>query len=199
MLDLRFLKWKAWAIITGHEEDYVVLKEDNKGRYIEYFIKKGAPHDNRCLSWYDSYQENAYIRNGWVDGLSEEDKRKRLAAIKQKRDNKVGGLFKLSSFTCGFEEFLKMRLEESEEAWKEFHPGEPFVPEYHICKVGHPAPKCKECQCKHWTYEEPVKCACWSLKEVDLEKELEDVENLRIPIGKIEDYKFLLEKLMKNE
>ena len=43
----------------------VILKKDDKGYYIEYAFKEGAPHDNRCLSWYDSYQPEAYRQNGW--------------------------------------------------------------------------------------------------------------------------------------
>ena len=46
-------------------DSIVVLKKDDKGYYIEYAFKEGAPHDNRCLSWYDSYQPEAYIRNMW--------------------------------------------------------------------------------------------------------------------------------------
>lgn len=153
------------ATISGELDEYVYLREDKDGKYIEYAFQDGAPHDNRCLSWYDSYQENAYIRNGWVAGLSDEDKRARLDAIKKKRDSRVGQLFKLSSFTCGYEEYQERRLEESKESWEEHHPDEPFVPEDHICKVGNPANRCREVQCVHWTYKEPVKCACWMLSE----------------------------------
>ena len=161
-------KIKLAAVLSGDADRYVYLRKDDKGFYIEYAFKEGAPHDNRCLSWYDSYQEEAYIRNRWFVNETDEYKKIHLDAIKRKRDSRVGGLFKLSSFTCGYEEFLDIRLEETKKLWEEFHPDEPFVKENHICTVGHPAPKCKECHCKHWTYEEPVKCACWSLKEVDV-------------------------------
>ena len=44
---------------------------------------------------------------------------------------------------------------------------EPFIPEDHICKVGCPAKGCD--WVKHrvlpWTQENPVKCACWLLKD----------------------------------
>ena len=73
----------------------VVLKKDDKGYYIEYAFKEGAPHDNRCLSWYDSYQEEAYIRNGWVDGLSDEEARKRL-------DEKIDVYQKMTSESTRF-------------------------------------------------------------------------------------------------
>ena len=158
-------KIRIAAILSGDTEKYVYLRKDEKGFYIEYAFKEGAPHDNRCLSWYDSYQEKAYIRNGWVKDVPDKKDIEYLAIIKKKRDDRVGQLFKLSSFTCGFEENTESRLKESEETWKEYHEDEPFVPENHICRVGNPAPKCKECHCKHWTYEEPVKCACWSLSE----------------------------------
>ena len=156
------------AKLNGELDKYVYLREDAEGKYIEYAFIEGAPHDNRCLSWYDSYQEKAYIRNKWVDGLSDEDKKIRLAAIKKNRDNRVGQLFRLSSFTCGFEENENGRLDESRKTWEEYHKGEPFVPSDHICKVGCPAKKCRDLHCKHWTYDEPVKCACWYLCEVDV-------------------------------
>ena len=163
------------AKLYGELDKYVYLREDAEGKYIEYAFIEGAPHDNRCLSWYDSYQEEAYIRNHWVgrssaweDPLSDEEVKLRLAAIKKKRDDRVGGLFRLSSFTCGYEENQEHMLEEAKKPWEEYHKGEPFVPEDHICKVGKPAKKCLETHCKYWTYKEPVKCACWHLYEPEV-------------------------------
>jgi hypothetical protein len=158
------------AKLNGELDQYVYLREDADGKYIEYAFIEGAPHDNRCLSWYDSYQEKAYIRNKWTEGLSDEDVKLRLAAIKKKRDDRVGGLFRLSSFTCGYEESQERRLEEDKKSWEEYHKGEPFVPEDHICKVGKPANKCRDLYCRHWTYDEPVKCACWYLHEAEVPK-----------------------------
>ena len=161
---------------------YVIFKKDDKGYYIEYAFTDGAPHDNRCLSWYNSYQEKAYIRNKWVEGLNEEEKQKRLSGIKTKIDAKVGKLFRLSSFTCGCEEYPEDALKEREKSWKEHHSeDEPFIPEDHICRVGCPAKKCRDLQCKHWTYDEPVKCACWHLNE---ETTIEDfIKNYKITIN----------------
>ena len=158
-------KLKFIAILYNELDKYVYLREDDKGKYIEYAFQEGVPHDNRCLSWYDSYQENAYIRNGWTKNLSEEEKEKYLNVIKKNRNDRVGEIFELSSFTCGSEENVEERLKESKKAWEEYHPGKPFIAEDHICKVGCPAKKCRDLQCKHWTYEEPVKCACWYLNE----------------------------------
>jgi len=152
----------------------VVLKKDDKDYYIEYAFKEGAPHDNRCLSWYDSFQEDAYRQNGWfktLDGVEiPEDKiQKRLADIRQERDAKVGKVFRLASFSCGYEEDPENSLKESKITWNEYHKDEegnplPFIPEDHICKVGCPARGCEWCK-GHWTYENPVKCACWFLKD----------------------------------
>ena len=145
----------------------VVLKKDDKGYYIEYAFKEGAPHNNRCLSWYDSYQPEAYRQNGWLNDLTEDETQKRLDQIRQAREEKVGKVFRLSSFTCGYEEDEKNRLIDSEKIWNEFHKDEPFIPEDHICKVGCPAKKCLlngNCS-KYWTYENPVKCACWFLRD----------------------------------
>ena len=151
----------------------VVLKKDDKGYYIEYAFKEGAPHDNRCLSWYDSYQPEAYRRNGWFktnDGvdLPEDETKKRLDQILKERDAKVGKVFRLASFTCGYEEDEKGSLEEREKSWNEFHTDEngvfePFIPQNYVCKVGCPA-KCCDWH-RHWTYENPVKCACWFLRD----------------------------------
>ena len=55
---------KAWATATDNLEIFVYLREDENGRYIEYAFIEGAPHDNRCLSWYDKLQPNALRRNG---------------------------------------------------------------------------------------------------------------------------------------
>lgn len=185
-------KLKVYATLSGELDKYVYLREDKEGKYIEYAFQKGAPHDNRCLSWYDSYQENAYIRNKWCEGLSEEGKHIYLDAIKSKRDRRVGKIFKLHSFTCGYEEDLKGCLENSKENWQKYHPNEPFIPEDHICKVGNPANKCKETRCKYWTYKEPVKCACWYLLEVYES----DYSSVNIPIDiacklfeQLKDYK----------
>lgn len=152
----------------------VVLKKDDKGYYIEYAFKEGAPHDNRCLSWYDSYQPEAYRRNGWFktnDGvdLPEDETQKRLNQIRQAREAKIGKVFRLASFTCGYEEDLEGSLKERKENWDNYHKDEngnplPFVPEDHICKVGCPA-KCCDWWKGHWTYESPVKCACWFLRD----------------------------------
>lgn len=155
----------------------VVLKKDDKGYYIEYVFKEGAPHDNRCLSWYDSYQPEAYRKNGWFktrDGidLPDEETQKRLDMIREEREKKIGKVFRLSAFTCGFEEDEKNQLIESENAWNKFHKDEdgnpePFIPEDHICKVGCPAKACEWVRHRvlPWTYENPVKCACWLLKD----------------------------------
>lgn len=156
-------KIKISAILNGDIDNYVYLRKDEQGFYIEYAFKEGAPHDNRCLSWYDSYQEKAYIRNEWFEGLTEEETQKRLSIIKSGREAKIGQLFELYSFTCGYEENQEEALDNSKENWNKYHE-EPFIPEDHICKVGKPAPLCRKCQCKYWTYEEPVKCACWVLK-----------------------------------
>lgn len=179
----------------------VVLKKDDKGYYIEYAFKEGAPHDNRCLSWYDSFQEEAYRKNGWFktpDGtdLPEDEIKKRLNQIRRERDAKVGKVFYLSAFTCGFEEDEKNQLIKSEKTWNEFHKDEndnpkPFIPEDHICKVGCPA---KGCDCiKHralpWTQENPVKCACWLLKDG---KTIEDyIKDYKISIFATELVKLL--------
>mgnify|MGYP006958175562 CR=1 FL=1 len=145
----------------------VVLKKDDKGYYIEYAFKEGAPHDNRCLSWYDSYQEDAYVRNKWVEGLSEEDARKRLDTIRQDRESKIGKVFRLASFSCGHEEDPVGSNAYSKGYWERYRPDEEYIPEDHICRPGCPSKACLlngSCS-KHWTYESPVKCACWFLKD----------------------------------
>lgn len=164
----------------GLLEKYVILKKDEKGYYIEYAFTEGAPHDNRCLSWYDSYQENAYIRNGWVKDLTNEDDIRYLERIKSNREGRVGKLFRLTSFTCGHEEYPESSLEDCEKSWKEIHEDSPFIPEDHICRVGCPAKRCRKTQCKGWTYEEPVKCACWSLKEETTMEEF--IKNYKVSI-----------------
>jgi hypothetical protein len=148
------------------EDNYVILKEDEKGTYIEYAYKQGAPHDNRCLSWYFSLQPNAIRRNNEAFGHPEETE-KEIEWRKKCIKNAIGKIYYLSSFTCCHEEDLEGSLKRNKESWEKYHLGE-FIPEDHICRVGSPAPICKIAgHCAHWTYEEPVKCACWHLDEIN--------------------------------
>ena len=153
-------------------DSIVVLKKDDKGYYIEYAFKEGAPHDNRCLSWYDSYQPEAYRRNGWFrtnDGidLPEDETQKRLNQIRQAREEKVGKVFRLSSFTCGYEENPEESNRHNKESWEKYHPNEEYIPENHVCHPGCPSKNCllNGICSKYWTYENPVKCACWYLRD----------------------------------
>lgn len=123
---------RAYAVATGREDKFVLLKEDADGRYIEYAFKEGAPHDNRCLSWYDKMQPNALRRNhhdqeSW-------------------KIHETGEIYHLCQMSCGHED------EEGDEH----------------CSPGHPCVLCSKTHCKHWTYEEPVKCACWLLERVSI-------------------------------
>ena len=99
-------------------------------------------------------------------------KQKRLDMIREEREKKIGKVFRLISFTCGFEEDEKNQLIDSEKSWNEFHKDEngnpePFIPEDHICKVGCPAKACQWVKTRAipWTYKNAVKCACWALKD----------------------------------
>lgn len=185
-------KLKLYAELTNTIEKYVYLREDENGKYIEYAFKKGAPHDNRCLSWYDSYQEEAYIRNGWIKDINNPKDKEYLNIIKRERDKRVNEIFELSSFTCGYEENSEEALEEDKKYWKKCHPGEPFIQEEYVCKVGVPAPICvKDGICSKWTYKEPVKCACWHLNEVTIPK------YVRTPIEIVMKLESEIKKAMK--
>ena len=122
---------EKFAKSKGLEENFVWLKEDAEGRYIEYAFKEGVPHDNRCLSWYDKPHPNAWKRNGYKNG---------------RKIHNVNELYELSSYDCG----------ESHKLGNEH------------CSPGHPRKLCESLQCQDWTYEEPVKCACWVLHDIDL-------------------------------
>lgn len=124
--------------IYGILDKYVILKQDEKGRYIEYAFKEGAPKDNRCLSWYDKPHPKARVRNGYrIDYPIHE----------------VGKIYQLGLFSCGHENLT----------------GDDH------CSAGHPKLKCLVEGCaRDWTYEEPVKCACWHLTSTDIET-IEDV------------------------
>lgn len=162
-----------YAKMTREEDRYVWLREDEQGTYIEYAFKEGAPHDNRCLSWYDSFQPNAIRRNCIAFGDSEEKIQDELEWRKNGVKKRINQLFYLGSLTCGWESNFEYTLEESKKSWEESYPDKPFIKEHHICKVSCPAPKCiKSRICSHWTYEEPMKCACWILREIDMPTEL---------------------------
>lgn len=83
-------KIRAWAIATGNQDRFVILKEDEQGRYIEYAFREGAPAENRCLSWYDSFQPKALERNGWD-----------LDEWKKTRLHPTDRLYELHMFSCG--------------------------------------------------------------------------------------------------
>ena len=140
---------KAYATVSGMLEDYVVLKEDEQGRYIEYAFKEGAPHDNRCLSWYDKLQPEALKRNGHdVDEWA-------------KRLKKVGEVYRLHHMSCGHE----------------------YVEGEGHCSAGHPNTRCITEGCsRYWTYDEPVKCACWLLGDVC------DIDKKTVPLGAVDKY-----------
>lgn len=134
MTDKEFDLIKKILAINGELDKYVILCEDEQGRYIKYAFIDGEPHDNRCLSWYDKFQPNALKRNGrHIDDWKLHD---------------VGCIYKLHALSCGYED------KEGDEH----------------CSLGHPRKKCLSCQAMEWTYEEPVKCACWCLENVDFEK-----------------------------
>lgn len=154
---------KKLLTFDGTIHKYVYLRKDEKGFYIEYAFCEGAPHDNRCLDWSHSYQPEARKRNDWGDEL--------LAKHKKNLDENIGKLYYLSSFTCGGEEDQESQIKKHREVFEKHHLEEKFHPENFVCKVGKPAPQCRKCVCPHWTYEEPVKCACWCLSLVeDIEK-----------------------------
>lgn len=125
------------------EENYVYLKEDNNGRYIEYVYKEGAPHDNRCLSWYEKPHSN-YV------------KKHPNTIIKCKEPN-TNVIYRLCEFNCGLQD------KEGDEK----------------CVAGCPSKKCMDSFAFNWTYEEPIKCACWYLEKCDLKFSVpsHDVEN----------------------
>ena len=135
MEEKRFNTLKKIFEVTSQLDKYVILCEDEQGRYIRYAFQDGEPHDNRCLSWYDKLQPNALVRNEhnvgeWASRL-----------------HKVGEIYRLVPMSCGDDE------KEGDEH----------------CSPGHPKKRCLERFAKHWTYDEPVKCACWLLEEVDFD------------------------------
>lgn len=119
--------------IYGHLDRFVVLKEDEQGRYIEYAFKEGAPKDNRCLSWYDKPHPKALIRNGYTS---------------QWKLHEIGKIYELGLFSCGNEN------KEGDEH----------------CSAGHPKKNCDYINVrKEWSYDEPVKCACWYLTSTNIQ------------------------------
>lgn len=129
---------KRVAHVTKTEDQYVVLREDENGRYTEYAFKDGWPESNRCLSWYNKIQPNALRRNGYT---VEEWEAKHAESLK------VNEVYKLSMFTCGEEDNTEMP--------------------HCQCRPGRPSEFCrKNNRLNHWTIDEPCKCACWHLKPI---------------------------------
>jgi len=135
---------KLNATLNNDLDKYVYLREDEHGRYIEYAFKEGAPHDNRCLSWYDAPHPKAWDRN-IKDENSNTYNRQDYIDLWYARLHKVGGLYYLTELAC-----------DCQKKHGDDH-----------CSAGHPRSKCvREGWAMHWTYEEPVKCACWCLEEI---------------------------------
>lgn len=123
--------------VTGEEDKWGILRKDENGYFVEYAFRDGAPEDNRCLSWYDKPQIEAYKRNGWDD--------EHIAYTIERIESKVGEIRYLSKFCCSSD-----NIDDKER----------------LCRPGHPSKACLEqgnCSC--WTYDEPKKCACWHLGE----------------------------------
>jgi len=127
---------ELYARLTNTLDRFVYLREDEKGRYIEYAFIDGAPHDNRCLSWYDKLQPKALKRND-----HNIDDWKKLCL------HEVDEIYELGLFSCG----------------KQNEEGEAK------CDAGHPCEKCRDLHASDWTYEEPVKCACWTCYKINIE------------------------------
>lgn len=159
---------KKVLTITRLDRSFVILKKDDNGYYIEYAFCEGAPHDNRCLSWYDSYQPRRI--ESACEGMSRDEIQKELAYRKARVEEKCGKIFKLGSFTCGYEEEPIYTTHFENMKWRELFQDKPFIMQDHICMVGSPAKACREIQASDWTYDEPCKCACWHLlHEIDIE------------------------------
>ena len=156
-----YIKLKALATVWNKLDKYVWLREDDKGRYIEYAFIKGAPHDNRCLSWYDKPHPN-YFKNH--------------PDLSQGRIKTVNELYKLREFCCGLSD--KQGVEH--------------------CSAGHPKEDCDYITAgkragerwREWSYDEPIKCACWNLENI---KE-SDLEDSVIPANKAQEYLNVLNK-----
>ena len=133
MEEKRFNTLKKIFEVTNQLDKYVILCEDEQGRYIRYAFQDGEPHDNRCLSWYDKLQPNALERNGHT--------------VDTWKVHEVGKIYRLNMMSCGND------TKEGDEH----------------CSPGNPKKKCLECHAIHWNYNEPVKCACWLLEEVDFD------------------------------
>lgn len=134
--------------INGILDEYVVLKEDENGRYIEYAFKEGAIKDNRCLSWYDKPHPNARVRNGYKPDHPIHETNK---------------IYQLGLFSCGDQD------KEGDEH----------------CSAGHPKKRCLFEGCaQNWTYDEPVKCACWYLTSTDFQS-IDDIPLFGKPIREL--------------
>lgn len=139
--DSNLQKLKVYATLTNSLDKYVYLREDEKGRYIEYAFIEGAPHDNRCLSWYVKPHPNKGTPMIWVN---------------------INEIYELEEFACG-----RQNKEGAER-----------------CCAGHPKENCfyittgkrEGEKWGDWSYEEPVKCACWNLVEI------RNIDNVPIPI-----------------
>lgn len=89
----QYMQLRTFAIATGNTDRFVILKEDEDGRYIDYAFQEGAPHDNRCLSWYDSFQPKALTRND-----HDHDTWKKTSM------HEVGKIYELGMFSCGLQD-----------------------------------------------------------------------------------------------
>ena len=86
---------KMGLSITDELDNYVILNEDENGnRYITYAFKDGAPENNDCLSWYDSFQPNQLNR-------CKHD----LDWWKEHRLHEPGHIYRLTMYSCGHDKY----------------------------------------------------------------------------------------------
>ena len=140
--------------IKNELDKYVILREDENGK--------------RYIEY--AFQEGAPINN---DCLSWYDKFQPKALKRNKHDfdkwkntilKKPNHIYYLSKFNCGNDTLNYDNV-------------------YH-CDVGSPSKECLMKIAKKWSYDEPIKCACWVLSNVNLleqkyELNLEQIKKLK--------------------
>ena len=124
-------------------------------------------------------KQGRYIKYAFIEGEPHDNRclswydKLQPNALKRNGHNKfawrlheIGKVYRLYSFSCG-----------NDNEKGDGH-----------CSLGNPKKECLKCQAKKWTYEEPVKCACWYLEEVDFNS-----INFRLNLKEIKelvDYEF---------
>lgn len=149
--DTSNIKFEDYSFLIGRDKKFELflnlLKLKNK---LDRYVILKEDEQGRCCEY--AFMPGAPETNrclSWYNKLQPIALERNGHKVEEWNISQTGLIYYLNAFTCGYQ-----NAEGDEQ-----------------CKPGAPCKRCKEEGCaKKWTFDEPVKCACWYLVKVDLAK-----------------------------